>query len=97
MLSSIALLQIVKTFKLMLMHGGRSQTNLLDTICDLKNEMQANAALSAAVEKKEGIMAAGLQAINIHFQMYKSVNGVPAPQTQTPISTSYKCTIWIML
>ena len=51
----------------MLIHGGQSQTNLLDSIGDQKNEMQANAALPAAVGGKDEKMGAGLQAINNHF------------------------------
>ena len=53
MLSSITLLQITKTSKLMLMHVRQSQTNLLDINSDLKNEMQANAVLPATAGGKD--------------------------------------------
>ena len=88
MLDSIAFLQIMKTLKLMLMYGGQSQTNLIDTICGLKNEMQAKEVLPDAAGGKEGKMVAWLHAINNHFQKYKSVDGVlhVAPQTQPSIS-----------
>ena len=46
-------MQITKTAKSDL-DGGQSQAKLLDTIRDIKYEMQANAALPAAAEGKDG-------------------------------------------
>ena len=78
----------------MLMHGEQSQTNLPDTICDPKSEIQANAASPAEAGEKNEKIGAGLQVINNHFQIYESVNSsVPALQHQSPISTPYNCTI----
>ena len=53
--------------------GGLFQVKLLDTIRDLKNEMQANAALPAAARGKDGKMGTGLQATYNHFHLYKSL------------------------
>ena len=45
--------KIMKTDKIDV-DGGQLQANLLDTIRDLKNEMQANAALPAVPRRKDG-------------------------------------------
>ena len=55
--------------------GGHAQAKLFNTICELKNEMEANAALPAVAGGKEGKMGTGLQAINSNFQLHKSIHG----------------------
>ena len=62
-LSSLALLQIMKTLKLMSLHGGQYQTNLLDTmaICDLKMKCKPMQCYQLQQEGKMGTGGEGCE------------------------------------